>query len=66
MPDKQSQTSFNWHLPPIFLSDAALAYAIDLANGDIEDEREIIDVEYEEISSTYDDAQILTPQSQQQ
>lgn len=66
MPDKQSHLSFYWYLPPIFLSDAALAYAIDLANGDIEDEREIIDVEYEEISSTYDDAQILTPQSQQQ
>ena len=66
MPDKQSHLSFYWNLPPIFLSDAALAYAIDLANGDIEDEREIIDVENEEISSTYDDAQILTPQSQQQ
>lgn len=51
MPDKQPQISFNWFLPPIFLSDAALPYAIDLANGDIEDEREIIDVEYEEISS---------------
>lgn len=66
MPDKQSHLSFYWYLPTIFLSDAALAYAIDLANGDIEDEREIIDVENEEISSTYDDAQILTPQSQQQ
>ena len=54
MPTKQPQISFDWTLPPIFLSDAALAYAIDLANGDIEDEREIIDVEYEEISSTHD------------
>lgn len=66
MPNKQSHLSFDLSFSPIFLSDAALAYAIDFANGDIEDEREIIDVEYEEISSTYDDAQILTPQSQQQ
>lgn len=42
-----------WCLPPVLaISDAAIAYALDLANGDIEDEREIIDVEYEEISST--------------
>lgn len=51
-----------WCFPPCGLSDEALAYALDLANGDIEDERvigvdallgrEIIDVEYEEISST--------------
>lgn len=34
------------------LCDAAIAYALDLANGDIEDEHEVIDVEYEEISST--------------
>lgn len=54
MPDKQPQISFYWSLPPTFLSDAALAYAIDLANGDIEDKQEIIDVEYEEINSTYD------------
>lgn len=32
------------------ISDAAIAYALDLANGDIEDEREIIDVEYEDIT----------------
>lgn len=43
-----------WCLPPCYLSDAALAYALDLANGDIEDEREVIDVEYEEISSSND------------
>ena len=28
MPDKQSHLSFYWYLPPIFLSDAALAYAM--------------------------------------
>lgn len=43
-----------WCFPPCGISDAALAYALDLANGDIEDEREIIDVEYEEISSSND------------
>ena len=44
-----------WSLPPVLaISDAAIDYAIDLANDDIKDEREIIDVEYEEISSTYD------------
>ncbi|WP_303022975.1 hypothetical protein [Duncaniella muris] len=42
-----------WCLPPVLaISDAAIAYALDLANGDFEDEREIIDVEFEEISST--------------
>ena len=40
-----------WCLPPVLaISDAAIAYALDLANGDIEDEREIIDVEYEDIT----------------
>ena len=33
MPNKQSHLSFYWYLPPIFLSDAALAYAIDLATA---------------------------------
>lgn len=50
-----TQGSMYWCLHPVLaISDAAIAYAIDLANGDIEDEREIIDVEYEEIDSTYD------------
>ena len=41
-----------WVLPSaLFLSDAALAYAIDLANGDVDDGKEIIDVEFEEIDS---------------
>lgn len=45
-----------WCLPPVLaISDVAITYALDLANGDIEDEREIIDVEYEEVSSTHDD-----------
>ncbi|WP_304488483.1 hypothetical protein [Duncaniella muris] len=40
-----------WCLPLVLaISDAAIAYALDLANGDIEDEREIIDVEYEDIT----------------
>lgn len=51
-----TQSSMYWSLPPVLaISDAAIAYALDLANGDIEDEREIIDVEYEEIISTHDD-----------
>lgn len=41
-----------WALPSaLFLSDAALAYAIDPANGDVDDGKEIIDVEFEEIDS---------------
>lgn len=40
-----------WCLPLVLaISDAAIAYALDLANGDIEDDREIIDVEYEDIT----------------
>ena len=50
-----TQSSMYWSLHPVLvISDAAIAYALDLANGDIEDEREIIDVEYEEISSSND------------
>lgn len=44
-----------FELPPhLFLADAALAYAIDLANGDADEGREVIDVEYEDISNTND------------
>lgn len=47
--------SMYWCLPPVLvISDAFIAYALDLANGDIEDEREIVDVEFEELSSTND------------
>lgn len=35
------------------LSDAAIAYAIDLANGEFDEEREIVDAEYEEVNSTH-------------
>lgn len=51
-----TQSSMYWCLPPeLAISDAAIAYALDLANDDIEDKSEIIDVEYEEINSTHDD-----------
>lgn len=42
-----------FELPPhFFLADAALAFAIDLVNGDVDEDREVIDVEYEDISNT--------------
>ncbi|WP_289763749.1 hypothetical protein [uncultured Duncaniella sp.] len=44
--------SMYWSFPVTY---AAISCTLDLVNGDIEDEREIIDVEYEEISSTHDD-----------
>lgn len=48
-------SSMYWCLPPVLcLSEAAIAYALDLANGDLEDEREIEDVEFEEVSLTHD------------
>lgn len=42
------------YMPSFGPSNAAIAYALDLANGDIEDERKIIDVECDEIISTHD------------
>lgn len=38
--------------PHLVLADAALAFAIDLVNGDVDEDREVIDVEYEDISNT--------------
>lgn len=47
--------------PTIFLTDAVVAFALNLANVDVKSERAIVDVEYEEISSANDDSVITNP-----
>ncbi len=63
-PSNTGVSTMNVYNPHFGLSDAAIAYAIDLANGDVDDERviddvalldrEIVDVEFEEIYTTHD------------
>lgn len=51
----------NFEFPPYpSLDDAVLAYAIDLANGDVDEQREVIDVEYEDLSNTDDGLETRT------
>lgn len=54
-------SKLNFDFPPhLALADAALAYAIDLANGDVDEQREVIDVEYEDLSNTDDGLETRT------